>query len=618
MWTILISTIRFKNRKRTALGIAVGILVLSILPPAARAAGDEKDWITYFEESGGKATPRYEETIEYCRRMADASRWIHFTSFGTSPQGRELPLLIASKNKAFSPTKAARFREKGDPVVLIQAAIHSGESVGKDAGLMLFRDIAVTGKCPELLDNVTVLFIPIFNVDGHERFGPHNRINQNGPEEMGWRTTANSFNLNRDFLKADAPETQAWLEMFNEWSPDFFIDCHTTDGADYQYVITYILDIFGNMDEDLTAWTRDVYLENITKTMDGVGFPISPYVFLVEWPNPKRGIISWVSTPRFAQGYTTMRNRPGLLIEAHMLKEYSERVAGTYEMLRHTLAFLNKERSGLLDTIDEAEAYAASPAFRDKPFPLRFWVDKSDSVMIDFLGVSYECVESDLTGGKWYKFSGEPETFKLPFFTKQKILATADLPEAYIVPAEWTTVIDKLDLHGVEFHRTTEPVTLTVGSYRFSDVKWQERPYEGRHPVRFDVEPIEVEMEFVAGSVVVDMNQSRSRVAAHLLEPKGPDSFVSWGFFDTIFEQKEYADTYVMEKVAREMLERDPDLKREFEEKMAEDSEFSSNPRGILNWFYERTPYWDERKDVYPVGKIFDRRTIEELNKTRK
>ncbi len=616
--TIMISKKRNANLERVMFGVIAGLLVLTTLPPVARTAADEKDWVTYFEESGGTATPRYAETIEYCRRLAGASRWIHFTTFGTSPQGRELPLLIASKHKAFSPKKAARYREKGDPVVLIQAGIHSGEIAGKDAGLMLFRDIAVTGKYPELLDNVTVLFIPIFNVDGHERFGPHNRINQNGPEEMGWRTTASSLNLNRDYLKADAAETQAWLRMYNEWMPDFFIDCHTTDGSDYQYVITYILDIFGNMDEGLTAWTRDVYLDEINRTMADAGYPISPYVFLVEWPNPKRGIISWVSTPRFAQGYTTIQNRPGLLIETHMLKGYSTRVAGTYEMLKTTLAFLNRERRGLLDVIDKADVYAASPAFRDKPFPLRFWVDKSDSVMIDFLGVSYESVESDLTGGKWYKFSGEPETFKLPFFPKQKVLATADLPEVYIVPAEWTAVIEKLELHGVEFERTAEPVTLRVESYRFSSVGWQERPYEGRHPVTFDIESVEMEREFAAGSAIVDMNQRRSRVAAHLLEPKGPDSFVSWGFFDTIFEQKEYADTYVMERVAREMLEGDDELKKEFEEKMGEDSGFSSDPRGILNWFYERTPYWDERKDVYPVGKMFDRRVIDDLNETRK
>jgi len=582
---------------------------------AVPAPAEERDesWITDYEKSGKRATPRYTETIEYCRRLDEASRWIHYTNFGKSAQGRDLPLLIASKFEAFSPEQAEQVGRKDHVVVLIQAGIHAGEIAGKDAGLMLFRDFAITDKYSELLDHITVLFIPIFNVDGHERSGPYNRINQNGPEEMGWRATADYLNLNRDYLKADACEMRHWIRLFNAWMPDFFVDCHTTDGADYQYVITYIIDIFGNMAPSLTGWMRDVYLGSIERSMDDAGYPISPYVFLVEWPNPKRGIISWVSTPRFAQGYTSIQNRPGLLIEAHMLKDYSTRVSGTYEMIRQSLELVNRERSSLLAAIREADELAASPDFRKEPFPLRFWVDKTDSVIIEFKGVAYEGVESDLTGGTWYQFSDDPETFELPFFPKQQILATADLPEAYIVPPEWQDVIDGLELHGVETERLTAPTRMRVHSYRFTNVSWQERPYEGRHPVTLDVEPVVEDRTFPAGSVLVDMNQRRARVAAHILEPQGADSYVHWGFFDAIFEQKEYAGSYVMEKVAREMLEEDEELRQEFDEKMTGDPEFADNPRRILDWFYRRTPYWDDRKDMYPVGKIFDRGALDAL-----
>jgi hypothetical protein len=501
-------------------------------------------------------------------------------------------------------------------VVLVQAGIHSGEIEGKDAGLMLLRDIAVTKKFPELLDHVTVLFIPILNVDGHERFGPYNRINQNGPIEMGWRTTANGLNLNRDHLKADTGEMRAWLRLFNEWLPDFFLDSHTTDGADYQYVITYIADIFGNMVPGLTQWTRDVYVRNMERTMAEAGYPLSPYVLLVEWPNPRSGIAAWVSTPRFAQGYASMQNRPGVLIESHMLKEYSERVSGTYEMIKQTLELLDRERKGLREAITGADAYTASPLFREQPFPLRFSVDRSESVMIDFEGVAYESVKSDLTGGMWYQFSGTPETFEIPYFSKQKILATAELPEAYIIPPEWASVIERLDLHGIELKRLDSPATLEVHTYRFTNQKWQEDPYEGRHPMRFDIEPIVEKRAFPAGSVVVDMNQRRSQVAAHILEPLGPDSYVQWGFFDAVCEQKEYTDSYVMEKMAREMLEKDEGLRKAFEEKKASDPEFAKHPGRIINWFYQHTPYWDTRKDLYPVGKIVDRVVVDRLQTT--
>lgn len=581
---------------------------------AAAGAGRSNDgWDTYYEKSGKKATPGYLDTIEYCRRLDEASPWIRYTTFGKSAQGRDLPLLIASKHGVFAPAKTGRARQKGDVVVLIQAGIHSGEIEGKDAGLMLFRDIAVTKKFPELLDHVTVLFIPILNVDGHERFGPYNRINQNGPVEMGWRTTANCLNLNRDHLKADTEEMRAWLRLFNEWLPDFFVDSHTTDGADYQYVMTYIIDIFGNMAPTITEWARDVYVAGMEKTMAEAGYPLCPYVFLVEWPNPKSGIVTWVSTPRFAQGYTSIQNRPGVLAESHMLKEYSERVSGTYEMFRQTLDLLNRERKGLREAITVADAYTASREFRERPFPLRFSIDKSESLMIDFNGVAYEAVKSELTGGMWYQFSGKPETFKIPYFSKQKILATAELPEAYIIPPEWASVIDRLAVHGIELRRLDSPVTLEVHSYRFANYKWQEDPYEGRHPARFDVEPIIETRTFPAGSVVVDMDQRRSRVAAHILEPMGPDSYVQWGFFDAIFEQKEYTDSYVMEKMARDILEKDETVRKKFEEKKASDPEFAKHPGWIINWFYQHTPYWDDRKDVYPVGKIVDRAAADRL-----
>lgn len=591
--------------------------LFSVLAAAFAAAADKPDrpdWETYYEKSGKVATPRYDETVAFCRRLDAAADWIRYATFGKSAQGRDLPLVIASRTGVFTPGEARRARARGDVVVLIQAGIHAGEIEGKDAGLLLLRDMAVNGAFPDLLEHVTVLFIPIFNVDGHERFGPYNRINQNGPEEMGWRTTAAGLNLNRDYLKADAEETRAWLRLFDEWSPDFLMDLHTTDGADYQYVVTYIVDVFGNLVPPLNAWARDTYLTGIKTSMAEAGFPLSPYVFLREWPNPKSGMISWVSSPRFSQGYASIRNRPGILVETHMLKPYVLRVEGTYQIIRRTIELLGRERKGLRGAIATADSLVASPEFRREPFPLRFWYDPSDSVMIDFQGVRFEEVESDLTGGAWVRFSGEPESFSVPYFTRQKVLASARLPEAYVIPPEWRQVIERLAVHGVEFRRLEKPAVLEVASYRFSNPRWQQAPYEGRHPVRFDVEEIVETRTFPAGSAVVDMNQPNAQVAAHILEPAGPDSYVQWGFFDAIFEQKEYADSYVMEKVARDMLANDADLRREFEEAKAANPEFAKDASQILRWFYQRTPYWDDRKDKYPVGKIAERAALRGLN----
>src|SRR5215208_6518174 len=181
------------------------------------------EWRTHAEITDYRETPNYADTVAFATRLSEASPAIQYQTFGRSGQGRELPLLIASESSTFTPA-AAQAQEKA--VVLIQACIHSGESDGKDAGFALLRDITITKTAARILDNVVLLFMPIYNTDGHERSSPYNRINQNGPIEMGWRTTSTYQNLNRDYMKADTPETRAWLKLWDEWQPDLFIDCH--------------------------------------------------------------------------------------------------------------------------------------------------------------------------------------------------------------------------------------------------------------------------------------------------------------------------------------------------------------------------------------------------------
>ncbi len=582
------------------------MLVLLLGMPPSLEAGE---YVTGYEASGHTRTPRYDETVEYCKKLAEASRWLHYTTFGTSPQGRGLPLLIADKKRQFTTEKAQR---DDKVVLLIQAGIHAGEIDGKDAGLMLMRDIAVTKAYPSLLDHVTILFIPIFNVDGHERFGPYSRINQNGPEDMGWRVTAQSLNLNRDYLKADAPEMRAWIQLFNAWDPDFFVDCHVTDGADYQYVVTYIMDVFGNMPTMVTDWTKNVYLPAVKGAMADAGCEMFPYLLLSEGPNPKSGMTTWISPPRFSTGYTSLRNRPGLLVETHMLKDYKTRVSATYEMLKQTVILLNAEHASLRRVVSDADRFTAGAEFRGSLYPVRFAADER-ATPIEFKGIDFEAAESDLTGGMWYRFNGKPVTFKISYHDRQVPTQEVDLPEAYIIPPEWEAVIEGLELHGLELTRLEKALTLSVGSYRFSDVSWQSAPYEGRHPVTFTLAESTEERTYPAGSVVVRMNQRRAPVAAHLLEPAAPDAYAYWGFFDTIFEQKEYAESYVLEEVAREMLASSEALREEFAVKKRDDPKFSGDPKAILNWFFQRTPYWDDRKDVYPVGKIYSAEQLRAL-----
>jgi Zinc carboxypeptidase len=569
------------------------------------------DWQTYYENSHFRETPRYAETVEFCKRLADASPMVTYTTFGTSPQGRDLPLLIVDKN---GNATAEVVRRSGNVVFLIQAGIHSGEIDGKDAGLTLIRDMVIYGKNKDLLDHVTLLFMPIFSVDGHERFSAYNRFNQNGPEEMGWRVTAQNYNLNRDYLKADSPEMQAWLKLYNKWLPEFFADCHVTDGADYQYAITYKIDQYGLLEKPVIDWIGQSYLPTVKPAMEESGFPLQEYISFKKAHDPKSGMSSWVTPPRLSDGYVAIQNRPGLLIETHMFKKYKTRVSATHALLLNTIKVLNRDHLKLRDLIAAADARVASENFRSEAFTLKYKA-LDDSSMIDFAGYKYSKEKSDLTGGDWHRYTKDTVTWKIPFFNKFEADIQVKLPEAYIIPVEWTQVVERIKLHGIDYKILKEDKKIKVASYKFSNEKWSARPYENHHTLTFDMTEIEEERTFPKGSYIIPMNQRTAKVIANILEPRARDSFMFWGFFDSIFEVKEYVEDYVMEDYARFMLSSDADLKKEFETKMAADSAFAKSPKKIIRWFYERSPYWDKRINTYPVGKIFDKTVLDQITK---
>ncbi len=573
----------------------------------------DANFLTRYETSNYLETPGYSETVDFCKKLDKASALLQYSTFGISPQGRDLPLLIADRYGNFTPEAV---RRSGNAVLLIEACIHAGESDGKDAGLMLLRDIAFDKKNINLLDHVTILFIPIINTDGHERFGPYNRINQNGPEEMGWRTTAQNLNLNRDFMKADAPEMKAWLKLYNSWLPDFFVDCHVTDGADFQYTMTYALETKGSMEKNLSSWTEKVCETYLVDEMKKSGFPVFPYVQFRNWHDPRSGLTLGVAPPMLSQGYCAVQNRPGLLIETHMLKPYKARVSSTYTMLTHTLELLNREYKTLQILEADADAFTRSRKFRHEPFPVNFSESYADSSKIQFLGFEYTIDTSDLTGGLWFKYNNKkPADWQLTLFPNCKADKFVSLPEAYLVPPQCSAIIEGLKLHGVQMTPLKQQISCRVRSTRFSDVRWQQRAYEGHHKLTYNQNDTLEQRTFPAGTMVVDMNQRTARVIAHLLEPGSPDSYAAWGFFDAYLEQKEYAESYVMETMAREMIRKNPALKVEFDKKKVADKAFASDPDAMLNWFYSKSPYWDHNFNLYPVGRIVNR---DELDKIRK
>lgn len=607
---LLSSTLTFaQSARKRSQGRRVARPAKVVKPPSADVTS--QDWTTPAEASQYRTTPRYEESMAYFRRIAEAvPHQVRVEKFGTTGEGRDLYIVIASQDGVFEPRAIHRANR---PIVLIQNAIHAGEMDGKDACMALLREMVITRTQAALLDRAVVVIIPIYNADGHERFGPYNRINQNGPEQMGWRTQGQNLNLNRDYLKADAPETRSFLRLWTRWIPDFFIDDHVTDGADYQYDTTYNLNVGADVFPDHGAWQKEQLIPYIEKSVAASGHVIGRYVGVGE-ANPATGLTMGQDLPRFSTGYALIQNRIGFLVEQHMLKDFKTRVTGNYELLRALLEIINRDADRLLRANRAADAATAALPTSAASLPLRLVASAKTTEFI-FHGYKAIRTKSDISGAERVEYTKEPLDYRIPLRDDIQPVLSVRAPAAYLIPRPWQAVIGVLSTHGVRIRRLANAWTGEVETYR-CDANWQQRPYEGRHPLAGNGEfgstgagltcqAVKEKMTFPAGSAVVVMDQRVNKVAAHWLEPQAPDSAVNWGLFDAIFEQKEYGEGYVMETQAREMLARDAKLKKEFEDKLAADSKFAASPSARLNFFYQRSPYWDPRLGLYPVGRIF-------------
>lgn len=556
-----------------------------------------KEWLTLFEKSNQSKSPDYRDTISYFKKFEEKTPYAKLFDIGISPQNREIKCIVVSNSGEFTPEKA---KQSGKAIVLIQNGIHAGEIEGKDASMLLLRDILVTKEKFDLLKNLILLIIPIFNVDGHERLSPYNRPNQIGPVMMGWRTTSHNLNLNRDFMKADAPEMKAWLRMFTEWLPDFIIDNHTTNGADYQYHITYGLEKHANISPLLSNWIKSKYLPYLVKNVEKDGYLTTRYV---EFKGEKLsdGLIDYPMSPRFSTGYAAIQNRICLLVETHSLKPFGNRVYSTKSIITHTLQFINRNYQELILLNKKADVDTVN-----------YHLKKGKVLPVDFEGTNefqkilfkgYESYEefSELLGNNILRYTKNPIEIEIPLFNKTRIRNAVSVPYAYIIPKEYSAVTELLELHGIKFKTVLEPQQVYVQKYRFINTEFSPLPYEGRQQVKLNVTPFEETIEVHSGAVIVLTNQRTLRVIVNLFEPLSPDSLVRWGFFNSIFERKEYIEPFILEPLARQMLRTDSKLSKQFYNKINLDENFRNNPSERLEFFYRNSPFFDKNENVYPI-----------------
>lgn len=572
------------------------------LPPAPAWDGasrallrDASDpWVTAFEaDAEHDFSPTYADTRAWFDRLDQASDLIRIEQFGLSPEGRPIYAVIASKDGAtFDPAK---------PVLLAQAGIHPGEIDGKDAGMMLLRDIAFYGK-DDLLDRANLILIPILSVDGHERSSAYSRPNQRGPRIQGWRNTATNQNLNRDYLKLDQVEMRAVRGLILKYRPDLYVDVHVTDGLDYQYDVTY-----GYNGENgvwsrspaTAAWLDAAFKPAMNAALEAQGHIPGELVFGVDDSNPKAGLSDGGLGERFSNGWGSAAHVPTILIENHSLKPHEQRVLGTYVFLEKALRLLADHGRDL------RAAVAADSALRPAEILANFVADDQPSATRAFKGIRYEMYDSPASGRQEVRWLGEPdpELWQVPFFGSHSTL-TLRRPEAYWVPAHRADVIERLRAHGVEMETLDAPRTVSVDMLRLDDPKLSTRANEGHVPVTVtSVTPERHDWTFQPGSVRVPTDQTLGDVVVLLLEPQSSESLFAWGLFPEVLSRVEYIEGYAIAPLAERMLAADPALKAEFEAKLAADPEFAADGDARLQWFYERTPFYDDRFRLYPVAR---------------
>jgi hypothetical protein len=564
----------------------------SLLVPAS------EPWATPFERSGGRRTPSYDETVDWLRTLAAKAPELQLLSLGKSPEGRELWLVVASKERAATPEA---LRANGKPTLFAHAAIHAGEIDGKDAALMLLRDMTVRGTRKELLDTANLLLVPILNVDGHERSSPFTRINQRGPERAGWRTNARNLNLNRDFAKLDTAEVRAVVAVINAWAPELYLDLHVTDGTDHQYDTTFGDNAGSGWSPAIHAWISETLSPGIAADLRAMGHTPGPLevAFPVDAIRPANGVIAPIATPRFSTSYADARHLPTLLVEMHSLKSYDRRVLGNYVLLESALRRLGEEAGRV------RAAIAGDRARRDASVAIDFAPPRGAPAAgssMELFGVESRVEDSPVSGGKRVVFTGRPVTSKVPVLRFQAS-RTATRPRAYWVPPGWPDVIDRLTLHGIAGERIARPREVEVTAYRLSETKLATEPFEGRVAVTATATPERRRETYPAGSLRVSTDQPLGTLAMLLLEPASPDSFFAWGFFHEALQQTEYGEAYVVEAMAERMLRADPALRSEFERRLEQDAAFAASAEQRLAFFYRRTPFFDERYLLYPVAR---------------
>ena len=567
------------------------ILLITIM------ANSQNDYRTPYENGNGNQTATYDQTIAYFKVLDDNFKSISMQEAGLTDSGEPLHLVIFNGSGDFNFDKL----QKDKAILLINNGIHPGEPDGIDATMMLFRDLA-TGKI-KAPKNVVIVNIPIYNIGGALNRNSHSRTNQNGPESYGFRGNARNYDLNRDFLKADTRNARSFAAIFHKVNPDVFIDNHVSNGANYQYTFTYIATQYQKLGGSLGNFWNDIMIPELMADMKKKNIESVPYVNMHD-QMPDNGFEGFMDHPRYSTGFASMFNTLGSMPETHMLKDYQARVKVTYEYMISTINYVDKNHLKIKQLrAEQFKAYKPGTTY-----PLHWKIDKSKKSEIQFLGFEGGHKPSDISGKQRLYFDEQkPFTKVIPYYNEFMPSLEVTIPKSYIVPKSWWNVIELLKINNIEMVPLAKDTEFTVESYRIEDYKTSSFAYEGHYPhSSIKLAKTTQSILFKKGDFVINTQQRGVKYLLETLEPEAVDSYFNWNFFDSILQQKEHYSAYVFEDLAKELLEKDPKLKAEFEQKKQQDRKFADSDDAQLDWIYTHSQHYEKTHLQYPVYRIMN------------
>ncbi len=556
-------------------------------------------WRTPFEnDPAHNTTATYAECVAYYQKLAAAyPAHIKLGEAGPTDAGQPLHEVVLSADGDFDPASG---RAQHRPVLFIQNGIHPGEPEGIDASMMLARDLVQQPRLTKLLAGVTVVIVPVYNIDGMLNRNATTRANQNGPASYGFRGNARNYDLNRDYVKQDSRNARSFAALFQKWQPEVFVETHTSNGADYQYTMTLIATQHSKLAPALGAYLQRDMLPALYQGMDQKKWPMTPYVDF-DGETPESGLQAFLESPRYSTGYAALFHTIGFMPEIHMLKAFGPRVQATYDLLLTMLETVQRQAPALLAA--RAEALRAQAA--QTTFPLAWALDEQPSETVQFRGYEAGHKASEVSGRpRLYYDRARPYARPVAYRNTAHATASVRAPTAYLIPQAWAEVIDNLRRNGVQLQRLAQAVTVPAEVYYVEDFQTEARPFEGHYlHSQVKLRATTAPTAFAAGDYVAHLAQPAARYLVETLEPQATDSFFAWGFFDSILQQKEHYSDYVFEDLAADLLRRDPALRQQLDAAKQADAKLTADGSAQLEWVYQHSAYHEPTHNRYPVAR---------------